>query len=74
MIRQSVTIKDPLTGKMKAQDVEVEGPIAYIETTTASVLNAENTSRCFEVYLDESEQQTGPASTNASARPEASRA
>ncbi len=59
MIRQSVTIKDPVTGKMKAQDVEVEGPIAYIETTTASVLNAENTSRCFEVYLDESEQQTG---------------
>lgn len=59
VIRQSVTIKDPVTGKMKAQDVEVEGPIAYIETTTASVLNAENTSRCFEVYLDESEAQTG---------------
>ena len=58
MIRQSVTIKDPVTGKMVAQDVEVEGPIAYIETTTASVLNAENTSRCFEVYLDESEAQT----------------
>ncbi len=44
---------------MKLQEVEVEGPIAYIETTTASVLNAENTSRCFEVYLDESEAQTG---------------
>jgi DNA primase catalytic core len=58
VIRQSVTIKDPVTGKMVAQDVEVEGPIAYIETTTASVLNAENTSRCFEVYLDESEAQT----------------
>ena len=58
VIRQSVTIKDPVTGKMKAQDVEVEGPIAYIETTTASQLNAENTSRCFEIYLDESEQQT----------------
>jgi hypothetical protein len=58
VIRQSVTIKDPATGKMVAQDVEVEGPIAYIETTTASVLNAENTSRCFEVYLDESEGQT----------------
>ena len=58
VIRQSVTIKDPNTGKMVAQDVEVEGPIAYIETTTASVLNAENTSRCFEVYLDESEEQT----------------
>ena len=58
MIRQAVTIKDPATGKMKLQEVEVEGPIAYIETTTASVLNAENTSRCFEVYLDESEAQT----------------
>lgn len=58
VIRQSVTIKDPVTGKMVAQDVEVEVPIAYIETTTASVLNAENTSRCFEVYLDESEAQT----------------
>jgi DNA primase catalytic core len=58
VIRQSVTIKDPVTNKMVAQDVEVEGPIAYIETTTASVLNAENTSRCFEVYLDESEAQT----------------
>jgi hypothetical protein len=59
MIRQAVTIKDPTTGKMKVQEIEVEGPIAYIETTTASVLNAENTSRCFEVYLDESEAQTG---------------
>jgi hypothetical protein len=59
VIRQAVTIKDPATGKMKLQEVEVEGPIAYIETTTASVLNAENTSRCFEVYLDESEAQTG---------------
>jgi hypothetical protein len=59
MIRQAVTIKDPATGKMKLQEIEVEGPIAYIETTTASVLNAENTSRCFEVYLDESEAQTG---------------
>jgi DNA primase catalytic core len=58
VIRQAVTIKDPATGKMKLQEVEVEGPIAYIETTTASVLNAENTSRCFEVYLDESEAQT----------------
>lgn len=58
MIRQAVTIKDPVSGKMKVQEIEVEGPIAYLETTTASVLNAENTSRCFEVYLDESEAQT----------------
>ena len=58
MIRQAVTIKDPVTGKFKVQEIEVEGPIAYIETTTASRLNAENTSRCFEIYLDESEEQT----------------
>ena len=58
VIRQAVTIKDPVTGKFKVQEIEVEGPIAYLETTTASRLNAENTSRCFEIYLDESEEQT----------------
>lgn len=58
VIRQAVTIKDPVTGKFRVQEIEVEGPIAYLETTTASRLNAENTSRCFEIYLDESEEQT----------------
>ena len=57
-IRQAVTITDPATGQMKMQEFEVEGPIAYIETTTASHLNQENASRCFEIYLDESEKQT----------------
>ena len=57
-IRQAVTITDPVTGQMKMQEFEVEGPIAYIETTTASRLNQENASRCFEIYLDESEEQT----------------
>jgi len=58
MIRQAVVIKDPATGQMKTQEFEVEGPIAYIETTTASVINQENASRCFEVFLDETEEQT----------------
>ncbi len=57
-IRQAVTITDPATGQMRMQEFEVEGPIAYIETTTASHLNQENASRCFEIYLDESEEQT----------------
>jgi DNA primase catalytic core len=57
-IRQAVTITDPATGQMRMQEFEVEGPIAYIETTTASFLNQENASRCFEIYLDESEEQT----------------
>jgi hypothetical protein len=36
----------------------VEGPIAYIETTTRPRINDENATRCFELYLDESEEQT----------------
>ena len=58
MIRQAVVIKDPITGQMRTQEFEVEGPIAYIETTTASFINQENASRCFEIYLDETEAQT----------------
>jgi DNA primase len=57
-IRQAVVIKDPATGQMRTQEFEVEGPIAYIETTTDRHLNQENASRCFEIYLDETEQQT----------------
>ena len=57
-IRQAVVIKDPATGEMRTQEFEVEGPIAYIETTTCRHLNQENTSRCFEIYLDETEEQT----------------
>jgi hypothetical protein len=57
-ICQAVVIKDPVTGQMRTQEFEVEGPIAYIETTTQRHLNQENASRCFEIYLDETEQQT----------------
>ncbi len=57
-ICQAVVIKDPATGQMRTQEFEVEGPIAYLETTTESHLNQENTSRCFEIYLDETEEQT----------------
>jgi DNA primase len=57
-ISQAVVVKDPMTGKMGTQHLEVEGPIAYLETTTNSELNFENTTRCFEIHLDESERQT----------------
>lgn len=57
-IRQAVVIKDPATGQMRTQEFEVEGPIAYLETTTDRHLNQENASRCFEIYLDETEEQT----------------
>ncbi|MBI2911537.1 MAG: hypothetical protein HYY05_05290, partial [Chloroflexi bacterium] len=57
-LTQKVTIKDPSTGRMVAREYTVEGPIAYLETTTSHQLNPENTSRCFEIPLDESPEQT----------------
>ena len=57
-LTQAVVIKDPISGSMSTRRYEVTGPIAYLETTTASYLNPENTSRCFEIPLDESAEQT----------------
>ena len=55
---QAIVVKDPVTGKLSARENEVHGPIAYLETTTSLRLNPENTSRCFEIPLDESPEQT----------------
>ena len=57
-LTQAVVLKDPTTGGMSTRHYEVTGPIAYLETTTQSYLNQENTSRCFEIPLDESAEQT----------------
>ena len=57
-LRLLVPLKDPVTGKMTTHTYEVEGPVAYLETTTNPYLNPENASRCFELYMDESEAQT----------------
>ena len=57
-LKLAAPIKDPMTGKMTTQCYEVEGPVAYLETTTNPYLNPENASRCFELYMDESEEQT----------------
>lgn len=57
-LSQAVVIKDPVTGKLSTRFFEVLGPIAYLETTTNPQLNPENASRCFEICLDESEDQT----------------
>ena len=55
---QAVVVKDPVSGAMQTQTFEVEGPIAYLETTTNPHFNDENASRCFLVGIDESEEQT----------------
>jgi len=57
-LKQAVPLKDPTTGKISTQIIRVEGPVAYLETTTNSRINHENATRCFEISLDESEEQT----------------
>ena len=54
----STTVKDPNTGNFETKDIEIEGPIAYIETTTKPHIHPENETRCFDLYIDESEEQT----------------
>ena len=55
---QAVPQKDPATGKIATQIITVEGPVAYLETTTDTKINHENATRCFEITLDESQEQT----------------
>jgi hypothetical protein len=49
---------DPRTGVTRAQTREVDGPAVFLQTTTTLDLSLDNLSRCFEIYLDESEEQT----------------
>jgi hypothetical protein len=54
----AVPVKDPATNQIKMETRTVEGPIAYMETTTRPRIHDENATRCFELFLDESEEQT----------------
>ena len=51
-------IKDPQTGNMRTKVFTVEARAAFIEATTASSVNHENATRCFELSMDESAEQT----------------
>jgi hypothetical protein len=55
---QLITTKDPLSGKMSVMETKVEGPMAYLETTTCMEINEENASRVFELVMREDEAQT----------------
>ena len=57
-LSQVVTMKDETTGEMKSKFFEVEGPVAYIESTTQPRIHEENATRCFLIFLDESPEQT----------------
>lgn len=51
-------VKDPTTGKITTLKFKIYGPTAFIETTTSSRINYENSTRCYELYLSETTEQT----------------
>ena len=51
-------IKDPATGNMRTKVFTVEARAAFIEATTAGSVDHENATRCFELAMDESAEQT----------------
>ncbi|MCU0293264.1 MAG: CHC2 zinc finger domain-containing protein [Thermoanaerobaculaceae bacterium] len=51
-------VKDPVTGNMRTRVFTVEARAAFIEATTATSVNHENATRCFELGMDESAEQT----------------
>ena len=54
----AVPMKNAKTGNIETSEVEILGPIAYMESTTSTEVNPENENRSFELYLDESPKQT----------------
>jgi DNA primase catalytic core len=57
-LTMAVPNKNPLTGKIETTQIEREGPIAYVDGSTDTRVNPENANRCFEIFLDESPEQT----------------
>jgi DNA primase len=51
-------VKDPQTGNMRTKIFTVEARAAFVEATTASSVNHENATRCFELSMDETPEQT----------------
>jgi DNA primase len=51
-------VKDPATGSLRTKVFTVEARAAFIEATTAGSVNHENATRCFELTMDESAEQT----------------
>src|SRR5262245_35039328 len=58
LLKMPVAVAEYEGGPRKTQEFTVYGPIAYIDTTTASMIHPENATRVFELHLDESTKQT----------------
>jgi len=54
----AAAVKDPQTGTLKTRIFTVEARAAFVEATTASAVHHENATRCFELTMDESADQT----------------
>lgn len=50
--------KDERTGRHRTVEKVVEGPAAFLETTTKQTIHSENETRLFSFYPDESQEQT----------------
>jgi predicted transcriptional regulator len=57
-LKIAVASRDPLTNEIKTTERIVRGPVCFVETTTALNIHPENETRCFDLYVDESEKQT----------------
>ncbi len=57
-LTMAVVMKDPATGKSRTTVFQVQGPIAYMDSSTTLRDNPENENRCFVAYLDETKEQT----------------
>jgi len=57
-ITSAIPVRDQESGPFQTQVSKVNGPIAYLDTTTVFNLHKENATRLFELYLNEGESQT----------------
>ncbi|MFC1636603.1 hypothetical protein ACFL5Z_17370 [Planctomycetota bacterium] len=57
VLRKAVTVKGS-EGKFVTQQIEQPGPIAYLESTTATKINDEDATRLLPLVTDESAEQT----------------
>jgi DNA primase len=54
----AVPARDPETGETRTRTFTVQARASFIESSTETGIHPENGSRCFEVSMDESEEQT----------------
>lgn len=57
-LNSSTSVKDEVSGQIRAQIRKVKGPIGSLAATTRSNIYEDNMSRCFSLAVDESREQT----------------